>query len=83
LDREHRIATLQTRELTGTIYLSRGRLLIDPKAKVGEKSAYTAIIAHTLELRDGPELILNANYGTSAVPVPNGLKHRSGVALSR
>jgi hypothetical protein len=83
LGREHRIATLLTRELTGTIYLSRGRLLIDPKARVGEKSAYTAIIAHTLELRDGPELILNADYGASAVPIPSGLKQSSVVALSK
>ncbi len=83
LDRKHKIATQLTRELTGTIYLSRGRLLIDPKAKVGEQSAYTAIIAHTLELRDGPELVLNADYGASAVPVPKGLNLSRGVALSR
>jgi Flp pilus assembly protein TadG len=83
LGRTHRIATLLTRELTGTIYLSRGRLLIDPKGKVGEKSAYTAIIAQTLELRDGPELILNADYSASAVPIPSGLKQSVGVALSK
>jgi Flp pilus assembly protein TadG len=81
--REHRIATLLTRELTGTIYLSRGNLRIDPKAKVGESSAYTAIIVNQLELRDGPELILNANYGASAVPVPKGLNVARGVALSK
>jgi Flp pilus assembly protein TadG len=83
LGREHRIATLLTRELTGTIYLPRGRLLIDPKAKVGDQSAYTAIIAYTLELRDGPELMLNADYGASAVPVPAGLNLNRGVALSK
>ncbi len=83
LGREHRIATLLTRELTGTLYLSRGNLRIDPKAKVGEKSAYTAIIVNQLELRDGPELILNADYGSSAVPLPQGLKVARGVALSK
>ncbi len=81
--REHRIATLLTKELTGTIYLSRGNLRIDPKAKVGEKSAYTAIIVNQLELRDGPELILNADYGASAVPMPKGLNVARGVALSK
>jgi Flp pilus assembly protein TadG len=81
--REHRIATLLTKELTGTIYLSRGNLRIDPKAKVGEKSAYTAIIVNQLELRDGPELILNADYGASAVPLPKGLNVARGVALSK
>jgi Putative Flp pilus-assembly TadE/G-like len=83
IGREHRIATLLTKELTGTIYLSRGNLRIDPKAKVGEKSAYTAIIVNQLELRDGPELILNADYGASAVPLPKGLNVARGVALSK
>jgi hypothetical protein len=74
---KHRINTMLTRELTGTIYMPHGDLLIDPSnVKLGDKSAYTAIVVNTLELRDGPELLLNTNYGATKVPVPAGIRSR-------
>ncbi len=79
----HRINTLLTLELTGTIYLSRGNLRIDPNTTVADKSAYTAIVVNTLEVRDGPELVLNANYGATDVPVPVGIRSSATVVLSK
>lgn len=81
-ERTHRISAANAHTLTGTIYLPRGELRIDPSAKVAENSAYTAIIAQTLRLSDGPELVLNSNYGATDVPVPAGIKASAQIVLS-
>jgi Flp pilus assembly protein TadG len=80
---QHRIRSEFAKRLTGTIYLSRGSLLIDPNTKVAEKSEYTAIVVNRLEVREGPELILNTNYGSTDVPVPNGLRASAQVFLTK
>ena len=69
----HRISSDDARTLIGTIYLPRGSLLVDAKQPVAEQSAYTAIIAQSIELNSGPNLILNTNYDSSDVPVPSGI----------
>ncbi len=81
--RQHRINTLITKELTGTIYLPNGNLIIDPTARIGDKSAYTAIIVNQLELREGPELVLNTNYGATKVPVPSGIRTMADAVLEK
>jgi Flp pilus assembly protein TadG len=81
--RQHRINTLVTKELTGTIYLPNGNLKIDPTARIGDKSAYTAIIVNQLELREGPELVLNTNYGATKVPVPSGIRTMADAVLEK
>lgn len=81
-ERTHRISAANAHTLTGTIYLPRGELRIDPKSKVAENSAYTAIIAQTLRLSDGPELVLNSDYGATDVPVPDGIRTAAQIVLS-
>jgi Putative Flp pilus-assembly TadE/G-like len=71
--RTHRIKSNNARLLLGTIYLPRGTLRIEGGAQVAGDSAYTAIIADNLELREGPALVLNGGFEDSAVPVPEGL----------
>ncbi len=80
--RTHKITSPGVRELTGTIYLPNGKLFINPNAQVAEQSAYTAIVSYQLELTEGPELILNSNYGATKVPVPDGIKASSQVTLT-
>ncbi len=80
--RQHHIASINVQNLTGTIYLPQGYLLVDPNAAVAGSSAYTAIIANRLELTAGPELILNSNYDSTDVPVPAGIKSTSTVVLT-
>ena len=80
--RKHHIASTNVKNLTGTIYLPEGYLLVDPNSVVAGTSAYTAIIVNRLELTAGPELVLNSNYGASDVPVPAGIKSSSTVVLS-
>lgn len=71
--REYRIISDDARTLLGTIYLPVGRLIIDSKKPVADQSAYTVIIARMINLYDGPDLVLNARYGASDVPVPTGV----------
>ncbi len=78
----HLIRSKNAHTLTGTIYLPRGKLRVDPGSKVGQNSAYTAIIANKLEVDKGPELVLNTDYGATDVPVPSGIKATSQVVLS-
>lgn len=82
IGRTHRINSANANELTGTIYLPRGRLRIDPNSSVAEDSAFTAIIVNTLEIDEGPALVLNTDYGATDVPVPNGIQSTSQVFLT-
>lgn len=70
----HLIYSDNARKLLGTIYLPRGNLRIDAKKPVADQSAYTAIVARTLRLYSGPNLVLNTNYTQTPVPVPEGIK---------
>lgn len=81
-DRMHRINSDKAQNLTGTIYLSRGYLKIDPNTPVANNSAYTAIIVSRLELTQSPTLVLNSNYGSTDVPVPAGIQSSASVFLS-
>ncbi|WP_410823529.1 pilus assembly protein TadG-related protein [Methylobacterium oryzisoli] len=76
--REYRIVSDNTRTMLGTIYLPAGRLVIDAKKPVADQSAYTVIVAQVINLYEGPNLILNTNYGATTVPVPEGVGPRVG-----
>jgi Flp pilus assembly protein TadG len=79
--RIHSVSARNAVNLTGTIYLPNGNLLVDPAATVGAKSAYTAIVAKRLVVQNGPTLVLNTNYGDTPVPVPEGIKAAADVRL--
>ena len=81
LFRIHNISASMAHTLTGTIYLPRGTLLVDPNSEVGAKSAYTAIIVQKLVVQNGPNLVLNSNYSATTVPVPEGIVTSSQVVL--
>ena len=51
--------------------------------KVADASAYTVIVVNRLEM-DTANLVVNANYAASDVPVPDGLGPNStSIALER
>jgi Flp pilus assembly protein TadG len=81
-NRVHRINSTKAEKLTGTIYLSRGSLRIDPNAQVAAKSAFTAIVVQKLLLAEGPELVLNTKYNATNVPFPEGLRATTDVMLA-
>ncbi len=70
----HQILSDNARLMLGTIYLPRGDLVIDANKPIADQSAYTAIVARTLRLYSGPNLVLNTNYEETTVPVPAGIK---------
>jgi hypothetical protein len=80
LDREFKIASENAHRLLGTIYLPRGRLTIDAKANVAEASAYTVIVAKQLKVKDA-NLVVNADYGGTDVPVPDGVGPNSSMVM--
>lgn len=70
----HQLMSDDARVMVGTIYLPQGRLLIGGSSQVGGESAYTAIVARTLEVEDGPTVVLNTDYDLTNVPVPEGIR---------
>jgi hypothetical protein len=72
LGNKFRIYSDNARKLLGTIYLPRSGLYVDANKPVADQSAYTVIVARSIELNSGPNLVLNANYGSTDVPVPQG-----------
>ncbi len=80
----HRITSKNARNLVGTMYFPNSKLLIDADNPVADQSEYTVIIAREFELRDGPELVLNTDYESSPIPVPEGVgnKARPKIRLS-
>jgi hypothetical protein len=81
----HIIASNNARNLVGTIYLPGNTLQINSKDPIADQSDYTVIIAKKFEMKDGPELVLNTDYESSLVPVPEGVgnKAKPHVYLSR
>jgi len=81
--RQFLIATDLATKLLGTIYLPSGTLKIDVVGLVAAQSAYTVVVAESLDIR-GASLVINADYGATDVPVPAGVGPTGGqVALSR
>ena len=79
--RIYRIISDNARTMLGTIYLPAGRLVIDATKPVADQSAYTVIVAQQINLYEGPNLVLNANYAGTSVPVPKGVGPISGRLL--
>ena len=72
-DKTHQIHSDNVQTLLGTIYLPQSRLLVGANARVAHMSAYTIIVSHQLELKNGPNLVLNSDYSATDVPVPQGV----------
>jgi putative Flp pilus-assembly TadE/G-like protein len=79
--REHKILSDNARTLHGTIYMPKGRLIIDATKPIADKSAYTVLVVQRIDLHAGPNLILNSDYSASEVPVPKGVGPYSNKVL--
>lgn len=71
--RTYRVISNNTRKMLGTIHLPAGRIVFDGNRPVADQSDYTVIIAKQVNLYKGPNLVLNANYERSSIPVPKGV----------
>jgi len=48
------------------------KLVIDGETPVADLSEYTVIVAKAFELNNGPNLVLQTDYASSDIPVPDG-----------
>ncbi len=71
--RQHQIYSNNARNLTGTIYMPKGEILVDASQPIASYSAYTVLVVAQLHLCAGPTLVLNTDYSASDVPVPPGV----------
>jgi Flp pilus assembly protein TadG len=69
----YEISSIKAGVLLGTIYLPNGIFKVHANNKVGDQSAYTVIVAKQLDIGGGADLVVNANYSATKVPVPEGL----------
>lgn len=72
IGRNFEISSDAARKLLGTIYLPRGVFKGGGKGKIAALSAYTIIVAHRIDLQ-GAQLVVNADYSATEVPIPLGL----------
>jgi Flp pilus assembly protein TadG len=79
--REHKILSNNAHTLLGTIYMPHGRLIVDADNAIADDSAYTVLVVQQLDLYDGPNLVLNSDYGASDVPVPAGVGPKGGATI--
>ena len=69
--------------LTGTVYVPTATLAVQGTAKSGSTSPWTVIAAKGLTVNGGAQLVINANYAVSNVPVPTGVgNQRQNVQLT-
>ncbi len=69
----HQIMSDNARNLLGTIYLPRGMLHVGANSPVADQSAYTIVVANQFSLSAGPTMVLNTNYSSTNIPVPDNL----------
>ncbi len=79
--REHSILSDDARTLLGTIYMPKGRLIVDATKPIADRSAYTVMVVQQLDLYEGPNLYLNTDYSASDVPIPQGVGPYGGKVM--
>jgi hypothetical protein len=67
-------------DITGTIYVPGAKLQVDGSKKSGTGSAWTVLAAKAFEGKGGANLVINANYAGTDVPVPSGVGNRKGMS---
>ena len=65
-------------QLTGTVYVPTATLAVQGTAQSGSSTPWTVIDAQNFTVNGGAELVINANYAASSVPVPSGVGNQHG-----
>jgi hypothetical protein len=72
------ISSSAAHQLLGTVYIPSSILRVSGSSSVADQSAWTVIVARSLQLRGGANLVINDNYAGSSVPVPHGVGPGNG-----
>ncbi len=68
------ISTTNARKLVGTIYLPNASLTVrGTNTKIADQSPWTVVVARTIRTMGSANLVINANYNSSTIPVPAGV----------
>jgi hypothetical protein len=68
------ISATSAEKLEGTIYIPAATLQVQGVSnKVAQQSAWTVVVAQSIQLNGSANLVINSNYATSSVPVPDGV----------
>jgi Flp pilus assembly protein TadG len=68
------ISSTNAKQLEGTIYVPDATLQVTGTGDtVNNQAAWTVIVAQALQMTGSPNLVINANYSASTVPVPAGV----------
>jgi hypothetical protein len=65
-------------QLLGVIYVRKGFLEVSGEGVAAEDSAWTVIVAKQIKTKDTARILINADYDSSDVPVPNGVGPSGG-----
>jgi len=81
------ISSDSAHRLEGAVYIPAATLQVTGSGnQVADQSAWTVVVAKGLQMQGGPNLVINANYAGSNVPVPAGAGnnyHSGEVTLSK
>ena len=72
------ISSDHVESLLGVVYVPSARMVVEGTADVARDSAWTVIVADSLQMNGSPSLHINANYDATNVPVPTGVGPRAG-----
>lgn len=62
------------RELLGTIYIPAAKLqILGSNNRIADQSAWTVIVAKQIDMNGSANVVINADYAGSSVPVPTGV----------
>jgi hypothetical protein len=75
------ISSRRAMNLLGTIYLPKGTLLVDANNKIAQSSAYTVIVANKISISKYSDVVINADYDATPVPLPAGLGGSKSIRL--
>jgi hypothetical protein len=68
------ISSNNARRLEGAVYIPSATLNVTGTSdNVADQSAWTVVVAKSLQLTGSPNLVINANYASSSVPAPAGV----------
>jgi Flp pilus assembly protein TadG len=68
------ISSDSAHRLEGAVYIPSAMLQVTGTGnQVADQSAWTVVVAKSLQLTGSPNLVINANYAASTVPVPSGV----------
>lgn len=71
------ISSSEVDELLGTIYMPSSHVVVNSAADVAEDSQWSVVVARNINLSKQAQLVINADYDGSPVPVPLGVGNRA------